>query len=343
MSGEPCRPESGARTGRRVGTHLVAVRSPVRRTVAPLAIAGVALLCGVSGCVGRSARDDASARSAVPSSIPAGLADAGNTLPERTPDAARPLPTDEGAHGEPLPTAAPSGTAPLPTSPPDEAAPLPTSSRDESAPLPTGVEPGRSSLPVDRPPGQRDAPDPAPPAPVSPPPTTSVAEPEAPSDRTTVPSGAGAGSAPPTVEGDASGGTSPSPAEGGMGDQGDGTQACSDDPVVTVLFRTDDATLGPVATGEVAAVLPRLRESTARIDIVGHADRRTTDYPGGNDQLSEDRAHAVERWLTQHGIDPGRVHPEGRGTRDPLPETAGVPFAKERRAEVFLRCSPEGS
>jgi outer membrane protein OmpA-like peptidoglycan-associated protein len=79
-----------------------------------------------------------------------------------------------------------------------------------------------------------------------------------------------------------------------------------------------------------------------RLDIVGHTDRiGATDY---NQYLSERRAWAVARYLLARGVPQGKLHVEGRGTREPLTKPEECPFEareqlipclqKDRRVEI---------
>jgi outer membrane protein OmpA-like peptidoglycan-associated protein len=67
-----------------------------------------------------------------------------------------------------------------------------------------------------------------------------------------------------------------------------------------------------------------------RAQVLGYTD--PSGSPEGNQRISEQRAQAVKNYLvTRHGIDPGRITTEGRGSQD----STGNP-EEDRRAVVIL-------
>jgi outer membrane protein OmpA-like peptidoglycan-associated protein len=83
------------------------------------------------------------------------------------------------------------------------------------------------------------------------------------------------------------------------------------------------------------------------IEIQGHTDNR------GNHQLnmrlSQERAEAVQRWLTQHGVEAARLMAKGYGSTRPLApnitqqnraRNRRVQFKIVRRADLTAAASP---
>jgi outer membrane protein OmpA-like peptidoglycan-associated protein len=76
-------------------------------------------------------------------------------------------------------------------------------------------------------------------------------------------------------------------------------------------------------------------EATLALQVEGHTDATNTD--AYNLQLSERRARAVVRWLTEHGVDGGRLTPKGIGRDRPVASNATAQGrALNRRVEVAL-------
>lgn len=109
------------------------------------------------------------------------------------------------------------------------------------------------------------------------------------------------------------------------------------------LFDFDKAVLladGKVKLDELAAKLKDLKLEV--ILAVGHADRFGTDKY--NQNLSEKRADAVKTYLVSKGIEPNRVHSEGKGKKQPVtkPDQCKGPKSKkviaclqpDRRVEI---------
>ena len=86
---------------------------------------------------------------------------------------------------------------------------------------------------------------------------------------------------------------------------------------------------------QVAAVLQQHPE-IARVAVDGHTDDRGGDKPNVN--LSERRAVAVVRWLTEHGVDARRLEARGFGARRPIADNkTDAGRAKNRRVEFQIR------
>src|SRR5688572_9551131 len=83
---------------------------------------------------------------------------------------------------------------------------------------------------------------------------------------------------------------------------------------------------------EKAAILARNPSLT--LTLTGHADARgPANY---NQQLSERRAAAVQRFLVELGITPERVTSEGRGEEAPAVQGSGEPVWQRNRRVEFL-------
>ena len=103
-----------------------------------------------------------------------------------------------------------------------------------------------------------------------------------------------------------------------------------------IYFSTNSAHLTAVARAllrEKAAILARNPALT--LTLTGHADARgAADY---NQQLSERRAAAVQRFLVGLGVDAGRLTSEGRGENAPAVEGSGERvWQRNRRVEFEI-------
>ena len=73
-----------------------------------------------------------------------------------------------------------------------------------------------------------------------------------------------------------------------------------------------------------------------KVEISGHTDSDGNDED--NQVLSENRARAVVSWLTDKGIDPGRMTSVGYGESKPLlPNNSDENKAKNRRTELTIQ------
>lgn len=94
----------------------------------------------------------------------------------------------------------------------------------------------------------------------------------------------------------------------------------------------------PVSWRPLSKVLEQALASSARVEVVGHADEvGTAQY---NKRLSEVRANEVRRYLTAKGVDAARISVEGRGKLDPVAPGDGV---KNRRAVIDVLAFPQGA
>jgi len=104
-----------------------------------------------------------------------------------------------------------------------------------------------------------------------------------------------------------------------------------------VFFATNrDRILAPsvrVLTAVVSAL--RAQPQIRRIGVEGHTDNVGSDED--NLSLSQRRAQAVATWLTQHGIDAGRVEARGFGASRPIvPNDVASGRAANRRVEFHI-------
>lgn len=136
---------------------------------------------------------------------------------------------------------------------------------------------------------------------------------------------------------------------------------CLELNLVGATFESDQAELTPAGGRVVDALVARLAPGSAPADglvcsdgqprcaiadvdiaVHGHTDPRPTSRPGGNDQLSLDRAAAVTGRLQAAGL--RTEPPEGNGARVPPPEPPGgwpdqaTALAAARRVTIELRC-----
>ncbi|MCK9924885.1 OmpA family protein [Frankia sp. AgPm24] len=98
------------------------------------------------------------------------------------------------------------------------------------------------------------------------------------------------------------------------------------------LFDSNSSTLMPQAVTALEQILPAVREHPGRISVIGYSDGlgRNED----NQELSLDRAKAVEAWLATQNIPSSVLDVEGRGEQG---ARDGVPDASRRRVEIVLR------
>jgi outer membrane protein OmpA-like peptidoglycan-associated protein len=104
-----------------------------------------------------------------------------------------------------------------------------------------------------------------------------------------------------------------------------------------VNFATGKADILPKSFGlldEVASIIishPEIK----RVSVEGHTDSRGADDM--NMKLSDDRAHAVMKYLVGAGVDPARLDAKGFGETKPLaPNTTEKNRAKNRRVELHV-------
>lgn len=104
------------------------------------------------------------------------------------------------------------------------------------------------------------------------------------------------------------------------------------------LFDFDRASLRPAGRAALDDFAARLKDiDPEMITAVGHADRiGSADY---NQKLSEQRAHAVKRYLEGIGIQANRMQAEGRGESQPVTAAGACPGA--RSAAVIACLQPD--
>lgn len=104
-----------------------------------------------------------------------------------------------------------------------------------------------------------------------------------------------------------------------------------------VLFDFDRSNLRPEADAILQPVLQMLqRDPTLNVDIEGHADWMGSD--AYNIGLSQARAEAVANWLVARGIARERLHPVGKGEREPIASNESAEGRRlNRRVEVHRR------
>ncbi len=109
-----------------------------------------------------------------------------------------------------------------------------------------------------------------------------------------------------------------------------------------VLFKTDEATLLPLARTKLDKVAEVLREQqTEKTFIVeGHTDARGTD--SYNEDLSRQRALAVRDYLVGQGVESERIRAVGRGESEPIASNKTPEGrANNRRVEIVVHDDPD--
>jgi outer membrane protein OmpA-like peptidoglycan-associated protein len=105
-----------------------------------------------------------------------------------------------------------------------------------------------------------------------------------------------------------------------------------------VKFRTNRATIQgrrSFAVLDAVVAIMRATASITQLDVQGHTDDRGD--AAHNRQLSQERAAAVVQYLTQHGIEAGRLTSHGFGPDRPLVEgTSRRARAANRRVEFHI-------
>jgi OOP family OmpA-OmpF porin len=106
-----------------------------------------------------------------------------------------------------------------------------------------------------------------------------------------------------------------------------------------IEFDTGRASIKPTSSNETILRLVLLggqnNPQVTMLRVEGHTD--SDGDPATNQALSEARARAVVDWFVAHGADPGRLHPVGCGSRDPLfPNDTPEHKARNRRTEFDI-------
>jgi len=120
------------------------------------------------------------------------------------------------------------------------------------------------------------------------------------------------------------------------GDAGPAPDGAAVEPVLSVRFGTDSASLDSTGRAMLDALLVYLEAHPAqRISVDGHADN--TGLDGRNLPLSRERANAVTAYLVEHGVVPSIVTVTGHGSIDPVvPNTTSSNRALNRRVDVTI-------
>jgi outer membrane protein OmpA-like peptidoglycan-associated protein len=110
---------------------------------------------------------------------------------------------------------------------------------------------------------------------------------------------------------------------------------CGSYTLTHVNFATNSAGVTGAAASYVSQLAATLVACHCPSALHGFADPRPTSYPGGNQQLSFDRAWTVRTELLARGVPPELVVDVlGHGTDDPVPGD----LAASRRVEIVLEC-----
>lgn len=102
-------------------------------------------------------------------------------------------------------------------------------------------------------------------------------------------------------------------------------------------FAFDSSVLPASSKGDVDKLTRVLKEnSQAKVIIVGHTDHSGSDEY--NQKLSERRANALAKRLSENGIEAGRIESSGRGEKEPMAtNNTREGRAQNRRIEVEIQ------
>ena len=128
-------------------------------------------------------------------------------------------------------------------------------------------------------------------------------------------------------------------------------ELCKPVPDVKALFDSGKADLKGVDSASLMNIVVNLLKARdlsagATVAIIGHTDSVPTDFPGGNQGLSEARANAVYDELLRIEVNGARMTPEmvsevrGAAADEPRvkPEVTPEDRAQNRRVEVIFTC-----
>jgi chemotaxis protein MotB len=109
----------------------------------------------------------------------------------------------------------------------------------------------------------------------------------------------------------------------------------------TILFDSGKASLKNATNKELDQILTVVRQKYASkdIDVVGHTDTDPIQKSSWKDnlELSSERAMAVARYLTQHGVPDKQVRAVGCGSTRPVASNStSAGKAKNRRVEIVV-------
>ena len=85
--------------------------------------------------------------------------------------------------------------------------------------------------------------------------------------------------------------------------------------------------------------LLKVNPDIKHLDIEGHTDNRGSDQL--NEKLSNDRAHSVMKYLSEHGIDAGRLSAQGFGPKRPIADN-NTPDGRQRNRRVEFHIKDAG-
>jgi outer membrane protein OmpA-like peptidoglycan-associated protein len=105
--------------------------------------------------------------------------------------------------------------------------------------------------------------------------------------------------------------------------------------VRNMLFETGKSTLSPTSERTLGFTLKAMQSSeNIELQIVGNTDDVGTQE--FNQQLSQDRADAVKKWLVSRGVESGRLTTRGAGFNEPLvSNTSDENRQRNRRVEIY--------
>jgi outer membrane protein OmpA-like peptidoglycan-associated protein len=103
------------------------------------------------------------------------------------------------------------------------------------------------------------------------------------------------------------------------------------------LFAVDSAVISPAGDTSLIAAVDQMAGSTGSIEVHGYTDGvGEANYNMG---LSQQRAAAVVTWLSQHGVDPGRLTAKGHGEEGATDEVDD-PFSRRVEIVYYQEAAP---
>jgi outer membrane protein OmpA-like peptidoglycan-associated protein len=105
-----------------------------------------------------------------------------------------------------------------------------------------------------------------------------------------------------------------------------------------IYFETDKAIIKPVSFPILDAIAATLKGNPQilLVEIQGHADERGSD--DHNMKLTDDRAHAVQKYIIDKGIESGRLKAKGYGETRPVDKNHNEEaWSKNRRVEFVIQ------
>jgi len=105
---------------------------------------------------------------------------------------------------------------------------------------------------------------------------------------------------------------------------------------VDTLFDFDKAVLRPAGRATLDDFVAKIKDiNPEMINAVGHTDRLGSE--GYNQRLSEERVAAVKTYLVSKGIEPNRVHTEGKGESQPITKAGECVGGKSAKVIACLQ------